>query len=312
MTSAIPIQQTIPDASVPHFVPRAIRFARILVAVDFTESSQLALQVAIQIAELDQSELFLVHAVTPFSNSLDRGLGCFPASSKDLRCELDQAREEMNMLTSKNARLRALSHTTTVAFAEADELIDQVATVEGVDLIVVGANRLSPLERATTGSVSDGVLRKAACPVLIVGPGCHPPTSLLRRILFATDLTSTGTRAAQYAMSLAQRSNGNLTLLHVLPGRATWPKPAYPHSIENDLRHLLPEAMLSATSIRARVEYGIPAEIIPAVAELEDATLLVVGLPNPQSPAQISLWGTLATLIVESECPVLAVRSRLG
>jgi len=59
---------------------------------------------------------------------------------------------------------------TTVAYADAVDLIEHMASEEKIDLIVLGSHGSSGLERLALGSVAEAVLRKAGCPVLVVGP----------------------------------------------------------------------------------------------------------------------------------------------
>jgi nucleotide-binding universal stress UspA family protein len=49
----------------------------------------------------------------------------------------------------------------------AEEIV-AAAREPGVDLVVMGARGLGPVRRLALGSVSDRVLRRADCPVLIV------------------------------------------------------------------------------------------------------------------------------------------------
>jgi nucleotide-binding universal stress UspA family protein len=93
---------------------------------------------------------------------------------------------------------------------------EHIASDEKVDLIVLGSHGSSGLERLALGSVAETVLRKAACPVLVVGPNCRTEQHPFRSILFATNLETTGLRAAQYASALLEHVHGRLTLLHVI------------------------------------------------------------------------------------------------
>jgi nucleotide-binding universal stress UspA family protein len=48
------------------------------------------------------------------------------------------------------------------------DLILEQAETSRVDLVVLGSHRRGPLSHLFLGSVADGVLRRARCPVLIV------------------------------------------------------------------------------------------------------------------------------------------------
>jgi nucleotide-binding universal stress UspA family protein len=305
------ISQPLPDANpqAAHLATSDLHLARIVVGTDFSAPATLALKTAIAIGKIYGSEILLVHAVTPFLSEQEQE----PTTPNAFHAALEGAKTEMKWLIADEPMLRGLQHTSTVCFAEADDLVDQVARTEKASLIVVGSHASAGLQRLTLGSVSETILRKAPCPVLIVGPRCHVETEPFRSILFATDLKTTGLRAAQYAAALAERGHGALTLLHVaLPTtpatEATETTQAY---WEEELRSLLPADVTRFCEPKVRVEYGAPSEVIPVVAESEAASLIVVGLPHIPPTDTPSPWSTLTNVIRESRCGVLGVRSHL-
>jgi nucleotide-binding universal stress UspA family protein len=307
-----PISQPIPDANPEagaHLATSDLHLPRIVVGTDFSAPATVALKTAIAIGRIYGSEILLVHAVTPFMSDREQE----PTTPNAFHAALEGAKTEMKWLVANEPTLRGLQHSNTVCFAEADDLVDQVARAEKASLIVVGSNASSGLQRLTLGSVSESILRKAPWPVLIVGPRCHAEAEPFRSIVFATDLKTTGLRAAQYAAALAERGHGRLTLLHVAP--PTIPTTDAPDTtqayLEEELRSLLPADVTSFCQPKVRVEYGAPSEIIPVVAESEAASLIVVGLPHIPPMDVPSPWSTLTNVIRESRCGVLGVRSHL-
>jgi nucleotide-binding universal stress UspA family protein len=219
----------------------------------------------------------------------------------------------MKWLIANEPMLRGVPHTSTVCFAEADDLVEQVARTVKASLIIVGSHGSSGLQRLTLGSVSESILRKARCPGLIVGPRCRTEAEPFRSIVLATDLKTTGLRAAQYAIALAERGHGTLTLLHVAPPRrtATGAPETTQQYLEDELRSLLPADVTRFCQPKVRLEYGPPSEVIPIVAESESASLIVVGLPHIPATDVPSPWSTLTNVIRDSRCGVLGVRSHL-
>jgi hypothetical protein len=65
-------------------------------------------------------------------------------------------------------------------------------------------------------AMAESILSSVRCPVLIVGPSCAVAQAPFHNILFATNLETTGLRAAQFASSLAERFHSPLTMLHVV------------------------------------------------------------------------------------------------
>lgn len=288
----------------PHVATTPLRMARIVVGIDTSDVSLLALRAAADFATIFNTKLFLVHAVTPIMLAT----GLEQNDAKVLQVALDQAKKQIEWMV-KRSRVQSLQPITTIGISNAADLINQVALTENADLIVVGSHRLSPLERATMGSVSETVLHRAACPVLVVGPACHHKLSAFRKIVFATDLATTGLHAAQYALWLTEIGNGRLTLLHVADrtsSRDTSTAPAY---LEERLQILVPDHVALLSGIKTRVEYGAPAEVIPAVLESEEATLLVLGSREEGASVPARRWSILPDVLRDARCPVLLVRN---
>lgn len=293
-----------------HLATSDVHFARILVATDFSQPSAIALKLAIAIGQVFDSEILLVHAVTPFVGVA----GEAPNVPEMINAAYDSANEEMKQLVMNEPRLKSFRLKTIVTHSGAVDLIQEIASEQKVNLIVVGSHGASGLERLVLGSVAETILRKAVCPVLIAGPLCHAEQHPLRSILLATDLETTGLRAAQYASALSERVNGRLTLLHVMDEsqkiHGVGSELAEKNRLEK-LGSLLPADVDLFCTPKLRIEYGSPAEVISTVAGLESASLLVVGLHHRSPLADYAPWSTLSHVIRATKCGVLGVPSHL-
>jgi nucleotide-binding universal stress UspA family protein len=134
-------------------------FDRILVATDFSEASDAAMAVAIDLARRLGSELVLVHSCEE--------LGVVPGS--DLAEEARQkAQQEIDTrlarLHAKDVRVRGVVR----GGLPVDQIIE-AAGDERASLIVLGAKPHSRLAELF-GSLVDSVLDRAPCPVLTVRP----------------------------------------------------------------------------------------------------------------------------------------------
>jgi nucleotide-binding universal stress UspA family protein len=309
MTNSETIANSAPNEGL-HLATSDAHFARIMVATDFSAPAAMALKMANAIGEIFDSEILLVHAVEPFVYATGDG----PIMPEMINAALDDAKEEMKQLVASDERLNGLRVKAVVACSNAIELIEQIASEHKVNLIVAGSNGASGLERLLLGSVAETILRKGACPVLIAGPRCRSEQYPLRSILFATDLETTGLRAAQYASALAERVNGRITLLHVIDKHRKIPDIQSEIIEKNRLQQLgslLPADVDLFCTPKLRLEYGPPAEVIPAVAESESASLIVVGLHHRSALADHAPWSTLSHIVREAKCGVLGVRSHL-
>jgi nucleotide-binding universal stress UspA family protein len=141
-------------------------FERILVPTDFSAGSERAWAVARQLAGRLGAELILFHVVVEaplFSEG--------PFTMRHARSVFSKAREWADTTlgewtaaaTASGLRARSI-----VGTGAPHEAIIATAALEHADLIVVGTQGRSGLDRALLGSVAERVIRLAPCPVLAV------------------------------------------------------------------------------------------------------------------------------------------------
>jgi nucleotide-binding universal stress UspA family protein len=86
-------------------------------------------------------------------------------------------------------------------------------------MLVLGTHGRSGVGKLLIGSVAEEVFRRAACPVLSIGPKVsQQPAGEIQfhNILFATDFSENSLAALPYAISLAEEDQAQLTLLYVI------------------------------------------------------------------------------------------------
>lgn len=142
-----------------------LEFRRILVPIDFSETSAAALDAAIDLAKRLGAELHLVHVYpvhplpwpygTPLPATLDR----------DLR---EAAQRLISEWSGKaTAAGVAVSEHVVPGNAAAEGIAEQASAL-GADLIVIGTHGRSGLPHVLLGSVAERTIQRAACPVLAV------------------------------------------------------------------------------------------------------------------------------------------------
>jgi universal stress protein A len=141
----------------------------ILVSVDFSDVTLKVVKAAVHLAKPFQSRIILVHVFEGVPPMM--GIGGGPDASP-----VPQNLPPISPpdFTPKFARLQELISSTglesTIVELEgtpADLILSQ-AENSRVDLIVLGSHSRGPLSHLFLGSVADGVLQWARCPVLIV------------------------------------------------------------------------------------------------------------------------------------------------
>ncbi|MBW2288523.1 MAG: universal stress protein [Deltaproteobacteria bacterium] len=138
----------------------------IIVPIDFSPISEVVLDIAKILAQCFSARLWLIHVASPDPDFVGYDAG--PQSVRDQLAE--HLREEHQRLQATAAELREAGIETTALLiqgATADKILAE-ADHHAADLIVMGSHGHGAMHRALMGSVSERVLRKAACPVTII------------------------------------------------------------------------------------------------------------------------------------------------
>ncbi len=152
---------------------------RILLATDGSEEAELATLRAVELAQRTDSALHVVHV-----GLVPNFLASYPGTLGYNRKLYEQIEEESRELLRKLSwRVKAAGGTvarTHLRMGEVDLEIVALAKEIGAGLIVMGCRGHRAIRRALEGSISDGVIRHAPCPVLVVrsherAEGSRPP-----------------------------------------------------------------------------------------------------------------------------------------
>ena len=140
--------------------PSRMSLSRLLVATDFSVSSKAALRTAVVLAKRLNARVVLVHAAEP-SGSLQSG---------PLRVdEFSRKRyaRQLQRIISASRTDEVITDEVVITGNPVEVILGQ-AKHQKVDLIIVGTHGRRGMKRHMLGSVAEGVVRGAACPVLVV------------------------------------------------------------------------------------------------------------------------------------------------
>jgi nucleotide-binding universal stress UspA family protein len=139
---------------------------RVLLAVDFSDFTRRLLEVGTGVARAFGAEVYLVHAEAPEPEFVGWDVG--PQSVRDsVARRVRQVHRDLQALADQ-ARAAGLDATPLLVQGPATEKLLAEARRLGADLIVMGTHGHGRLHRLLLGSVGEGVLRQAPCPVLFV------------------------------------------------------------------------------------------------------------------------------------------------
>ena len=143
-----------------------MKFSKILVPTDFSESAKYALPFAIDLAEKYGAELHLLHVVEPIAVPVDFAWGTYsyPDIEKQLSGHVEQTLEDI----VKQEIPATITVKSFILHGKSWREIVSSAREGGNDLIVMATHGLSGFSHALYGSTAEKVIRKAPCPVLTV------------------------------------------------------------------------------------------------------------------------------------------------
>ena len=137
-------------------------FERIMVATDGSEKNQHAVEKALEIARACRSTVFAVYVIDETMLSSSPADVSLEAVYSTLKSEGDQAVKRVKDMAKDVAVEEA------VLSGKAAREIVSFAAKQKIDLIVIGTQGKTGLQRLLLGSVAESVIRTADCPVLVV------------------------------------------------------------------------------------------------------------------------------------------------
>jgi nucleotide-binding universal stress UspA family protein len=136
----------------------------ILVAVDLSDVTMKMVKVAVHLAKPFQSKIILMHAVEHAQLLSSIGDPASPAPLQEAPTDFAEALSRLQEMISHVG----LDSTKLELQGPPVEMILAQAENYRTDLIVLGSHNHGFFDHLFTGSVVDGILQRAKCPVLVV------------------------------------------------------------------------------------------------------------------------------------------------
>jgi nucleotide-binding universal stress UspA family protein len=144
---------------------------RILIATDGSPSANAAIAAGLKLAREQSADVVFAHVALGFEVLPSHAFGMRSARPRELS---DADRESLEQAVAE-AQASGVSATTELLVGDpADEIVAYADSIDA-DAIVVGFRGHGPFANAILGSVSQGVLREARRPVLVVPSSSSAP-----------------------------------------------------------------------------------------------------------------------------------------
>lgn len=315
------------EGTVIAFSGCVIEINRILCPVDFSECSDHALDCAVAMAAWYGAGVTALHVFAnwPIANMIPslgptvvEAISLRERDRNDLMRELRHAAAHERHDVKIDVLLREATDIHCEILHQAHEL--------SADVIVMGSHGRSGFERLLVGSMTEKVLRKAECPVMVVPRRVGEAQSRrvqFKRILCPVDFADSSLGAVTYALSLAEEADAHLTLCHAIelppelresPMATGFNVAAVRATTEaacmQRLRALVPDSVKSYCTVDTAVAEGQSSCEILRLARERKSDIIVMGVHGRGAVDLMVFGSTTREVIQEAACPVLTIRGR--
>jgi nucleotide-binding universal stress UspA family protein len=301
-----------------------LRISNILCPVDFSDYSNGAFGYAVSLATHFGSRLFLQHTVERAQYVFMAGVGpgVIPRPEAQFHSSREAIRRMLMSCGVDSTRVTTLLNQGDVA----GKILETIAK-ESIDLVVMGTHGRKGFNRLFLGSVTEGIVHHAMCPVLAVSrpeneTAFSGPAPTLKTILLATDFSPHSDCAAAYAMKWACEWGARLIMLHAVNETSSSMRgivhllPEYNPRFERQItatwrriRQWMPGQDLPNCKVTFDARCGDPKEEILRAADETGADLIVTGARGTSRGSL--LWGSVSSAVVrDGRFPVLVVREQ--
>ena len=253
-----------------------ISLSNILVTTDFSQTSKNALPFAAALARQYEAKIMVAHVVSPELH-MSVPLDPLPAEADPTFLEAQGKLAEFSLGNSLGVRPAKML----LKRGDVWSVISDIIQKNKIDLVVTGTHGRRGLKKLVLGSEAEKIYRRAACPVLTVGPRVVPPSDTnwkLETILFPTDGSETSLKALPYALSLAEENQANLIFLQLMPMTPAEYRESDEASAREAMRLLVPREAADWCKPEFVAGFEFPAEGILTFAKKRNVNLIVMGV----------------------------------
>ena len=144
-----------------------VQIKRILVPIDGSNFSVRAAKYAIEVATLQKAQIFCIHVIA----SLPYGYGVAGFAINEYFEDAEKHAQFWFNNVTEMAKKKDINNVRTDIFTDAESITGAIidyASDKSIDLVIIGTKGRTGLKRLLLGSVAQGVVQHAHCPVLLV------------------------------------------------------------------------------------------------------------------------------------------------
>ena len=274
----------------------------ILVPIGFAEQSILALEQAVNIAKITDSELFLLTVVEEPS-TMQKLFSSYKESQEQLK---EQVREKLEGLQEKYCSDLSRDSDCMVSVGAIYEKITEVADMIGASLIVMGTNGAEiETRKKFIGSNAYNVVRSAPCPVITIKGkehrlGCNT-------IVLPLDLQKETREKVTTAIQYARFWDAEIRVFSVLLSNDEFVKGKLQRNLEQVEQFIVGKGVKCQAELVNVSDVSLSQAVLN-YSEKVNADLVMIMTQQESDFTLYFLGSTARSIINESDIPVMCVR----
>lgn len=183
---------------------------KILVPTDFSVNANHAIDYASVVAKATDGELLLFYV---YSLPITLHNLAYPLITEEMARAKKEAHEQLAKKCVEISDVYGISCQSLVVTGNPVEKIVGEAADAKMDMIIMGTEGASGIDRVLFGSNTASVIERATCPVLVVPAQTKP--FIPRKIVFATDYQDNDMQTMKAVTKLATKFKAELLIVHV-------------------------------------------------------------------------------------------------
>ena len=273
----------------------------IVLSTDFQRPARRAFTYAVKLARVLGARMKIIHVIKTASDSSQ-----VAPASRYLNAVQTSALLELGRMT-RTAEDAGIPAEPLLLYGNPTQCILESAAGSHAELIVMGTLGRTGWDRMRFGSVAQGVIWNAPCPVLtiqdvVAGDAYRQHARVnLGRLLMATDFTPCANTVLRYVSGLAAQLKARVCIVHAAD---TGTAKNIRQRKLNLFTRKLQQKGLEAESLCVP---GDPVEIILGQAAQWQADVIVVGLQGRTGLSQLVFGSVTEKVLRRAGCPVLVV-----
>lgn len=276
--------------------------SKILIPVDFSETSLIAIRHGAYMAQQTGSGLHLLHVVNAHYVSQDIFLPVVNIQDQDKIQSI--ASEKLNQLKDTIKKDFNVDATCHIKVGPPSNEISKAAKDLNISIIVMGTHGYSPVEELVIGSTALKVITKAPCPTMAMSGSAHHKG--YKKILIPIDTSGNSRQKVNYTLELAKKFGSTVKAIALLTSSEESEKPA----MELILHQIEKLAHEKGVNYESEVISDVKNRATTTVNQVEKsgADLVIIMTDQDAELSGFFLGPYSQQVIHHSKVPVLAIK----